>query len=419
MPPPTEPKPSQRQALAEQQKKEEESPASDTAEAAREPLEKLEVAKSPIAGEGNDSEKRRSPEKSPSREPASQADRAKSLEPPTEDEIKEFLKRNDVDERAAQDLRDCPPDMQRKVIDRGELNSARNTSAALIVRIRDARMDAKASSGSKAGMGLPSSSEIKDFIKAYNLDDAAAEALRSSSPTMKRTILNDEEYRTASDASALVLARVGSRRGSKGSTGLAAEVEAFIKQNDLDRRAAADLKGCAQAIQRDVIFQGDLEDVRNKHAALLSRIREAKTRAKDASQSGYPGYPHGYPPYGYGYPPPGYPGYGYPGYPGYPGYGYPGGAYAYPHGAYGYPTASPDASGQAAAKNSKGSRSGSYSGYSYSSYSASRSRSPSRRSRKSSHSSSRSRSPTPKKKKKRRVACRESSRDRRGRNRRR
>lgn len=409
-------------------KEEEPSPASDTAEAARAPQEKLESEKPPSAESGEIDETKkpqteaREPqsEESPAGEQCSDSKQTKSQEAPTEAEIAEFLKRNEVDDRAAQDLRDCEADLQRKVIDRGDLNSARNSSAALIVRIRDARMDAKTSSGAKAGMGLPSSSEIKDFISAYSLDDEAAEALRSSSPTMKRNILNSEEYRTVDDVSALVIARIGARRGNKGATGLAAEVESFIKQNDLDRRAAVDLKGCAPAIQRDVISQGDLKDLRNKHAALLSRIREAKTKASDAAQSGYQGYlAQGYPPYGYGYPPPGYPGYGYPGYPGYPGYGYPG-AYGFPAGAYGYPSAAPDASGQTATKKTKGSRSGSYSSYSYS-YSHSPSRSPSRRSRRSSRSPSCScsRSRSRKKTKKRRGARRESPRGRRGRDRRR
>lgn len=323
-------------------------------------------------------------------------------EAPTEEEVDAFLKRNDVDERAASDLRDCPPEMQRKVIDRGDLNNARNSSAALIVRIRDARMDAKGAGGSSRALvtGLPSSKELNAFIEEHNVDETAAAALRSASPTMKRNVLNSPEFQNSTNVSALLLSRIKSKStgagpqapwgGIGGSAAADAvrqalrdmgasgnkDVEEFIKKNDVDVQAAAQLRECSQDIQQVVIGRGALSGSHNPSSALIGRIREAKGIPEPPPQ--YPGYPPGYP-MPYGYPPPGYPGYmGYPppGYPVYPGYPPPG-AYGYPPGAYGYPPPGPsEAPGPTAAPKAKA-RSGSYS---YSSYSYSPSPSKSRRS---------------------------------------
>lgn len=205
---------------------------------------------------------------------------------PSQAEIDEFVRANDVDDRAANDLRDCPPDVQRKVLARGELSSARNPSAALLARIRDARVST--SVGNMMGGGaMRGSADVEDFIKANDVDESAADSLRSSSPGVQRT----------------VLARV------------------------------------------------DLRSVRNPSSALLARIRDAKmgigSGLPPPSAVMPMGMGHGIPPgwdptYGGGAPPPGaYPGYpgayGAPGYGMYPGAPPPGGSApgAYGAGAYG------------------------------------------------------------------------------------
>jgi len=321
-------------------------------------------------------------------------------EPPDKAEVDEFLKRNEVDERAAGDLRDCPPDLQRKVLDRGDLNSARNSSAALIVRIRDARMDAKdAIRGPRQNQGLPSTKELNEFIQEHNINEDGAAALRSASPTMKRNVLNSTEFANSGNISALLVSRIkgrggGSAGGGGGGFGAAdavrqalrdmgasghKDVEEFIKVHDVDVQAAAQLRECSREIQQAVISRGGFSSAHNPSSALISRIKEAQGIPEPPPQ--YGGYAPGYP-MPYGYPPPGYPGYmGYPpGYPVYPGYAPPPGAYGYPSsGAYAYPPPGPsEAPGQAGSKNAKvRGRSGSYSYSSYS-YTPSPSRSPSR-----------------------------------------
>mmetsp|Transcript_47944 Transcript_47944/g.104290 ORF Transcript_47944/g.104290 Transcript_47944/m.104290 type:complete len:307 (-) Transcript_47944:172-1092(-) len=248
---------------------------------------------------------------------------------PSRAEVDKFIDENDVDESAASSLRNCPPEVQRKVLARGELSSARNPSAALLTRIRDAR---EASAGVRNTTVARSSEDVEDFIKINDVDDSAANSLRSSSP----------------------------------------------------------------GTQRAVLARGDLTSARNPSSALLARIRDAKSSPSGGGSdmvphaqghgapcmqppagmpNGYPGYPGYYPgaygswypgAYGAAYPgAPAQPGaaggaaaygssapgaYGasaYPGVPGYPGYPmYPGAAYgayagAYGMGAYGqgYPAA--------------------------------------------------------------------------------
>lgn len=123
---------------------------------------------------------------------------------PSQDEVDEFIKANDIDERAASDLRSCASDIQRKVLARGELSTARNPSAAVLARIRDARSSPAATG---AGTG-PVSQEVEDFIKTNDVDESAGDMLRSSSPTVQRAVLSRGELKTARNPSSATLARI-------------------------------------------------------------------------------------------------------------------------------------------------------------------------------------------------------------------
>jgi len=250
--------------------------------------------------------------------------------PPTAEEVDEFLKNNKVDERASQDLRECPPEVQQKVLNRGDLTSARNPSAAVLVRIRDARVESTSRSSAPPGraMGLPSSAEIREYLESNRVDSAGASALRSCSPTMKRAVINSGSLEGAPDPTAALLAKI--------------------------------------------------KDIKSGGNGQISFPPAALPAMHAPPPFGYPppGVPFGYPPpYGYPHPPGMYPPPGHmpPGYPGAPGFppGYPG-PYGPPPGAYPGPGGALDGTAR--------SRSGSYS-YSYSDYSdsRSRSRSPSRR----------------------------------------
>eukprot|EP00404_Azadinium_spinosum_P012462 CAMPEP_0180513998 /NCGR_PEP_ID=MMETSP1036_2-20121128/52489_1 /TAXON_ID=632150 /ORGANISM="Azadinium spinosum, Strain 3D9" /LENGTH=223 /DNA_ID=CAMNT_0022525379 /DNA_START=12 /DNA_END=680 /DNA_ORIENTATION=- len=215
------------------------------------------------------------------------AESAESEGPPSKAEIDDFIKLNEVDERAAADLRECPADVQRKVLSRGELKTARNPSAALLVRIRDARVETTMQQGAAGGPASAfSSKDVEDFIKNSRVDHRAASALRSASPTVKRAVLASGDILGHEDPSAALMSRVRNARSSGvGQTGRVMPVanapsteavEEFIKTNEVDDRAAADLRDSPPAIQQAVLVRGDLRSARNPSSALLARIRDAK-----------------------------------------------------------------------------------------------------------------------------------------------
>lgn len=131
-----------------------------------------------------------------------------STDEPTRDEIDDFIRSNDVDDRAANDLRDCPADIQRKVLARGELSTARNPSAALLARIRDARNSGTAGGYRDSGGSGRNGVEIEDFIKGNDVDESAADSLRSSSPTIQRAVLARGDLKSARNPSSALLARI-------------------------------------------------------------------------------------------------------------------------------------------------------------------------------------------------------------------
>merc|ERR1719388_103222 len=54
------------------------------------------------------------------------------------------------------------------------------------------------------------------------------------------------------------------------------DLEAFIAANELDEKAASELRKEAPAIQLSVIQGGDLSFARNKSSAVIARINKAK-----------------------------------------------------------------------------------------------------------------------------------------------
>jgi len=139
---------------------------------------------------------------------------------PSRAEIDEFIRANEVDDRAAADLRDCPPEVQRKVLARGELSSARNPSAILLARIRDARASGSGGADGTAGVAH-SSADVEEFIRANGVDESAADSLRSSSPTVQRAVVSRGDLKTARNPSAALLARIRDAKPGVGAGNLA------------------------------------------------------------------------------------------------------------------------------------------------------------------------------------------------------
>lgn len=125
------------------------------------------------------------------------------MEDPTSADIEEFIRKNDVDESAAKSLQECPPDLQRVVLSRGELSTARNPSAALLTRIRDARAGAAA-----GALGAKGPADVEEFIKTNSLDESAATSLRTAPADIQRAVLARGDLTTARNPSSAVLARI-------------------------------------------------------------------------------------------------------------------------------------------------------------------------------------------------------------------
>lgn len=137
------------------------------------------------------------------------------------DEVERFLQENEVDQRAATVLRAQGPDVQRAVLDRGDLTDCDNQSTALMGRIKVA-------------------------IDAINFERNRKRALAASGNSGERP------------------------------QACSPQVEEFIRDNDLDEMAARQLREVDSQIQELVLDRGSLDGVRNPSAVIRARIREAK-----------------------------------------------------------------------------------------------------------------------------------------------
>merc|ERR1719433_885298 len=68
-------------------------------------------------------------------------------------DLEEFIRYNNIDDRAADALRSVSADVQEAVIARGDLRETRNPSSALIGRLRDAQSSAIGSTRFATGGG--------------------------------------------------------------------------------------------------------------------------------------------------------------------------------------------------------------------------------------------------------------------------
>jgi len=135
-------------------------------------------------------------------------------------DVDAFCLNNSLDEQATAQLKELDEGMQREVLGRGPLTDARNPSAVLLSRIRQLKQGGgrrKGGGGGGGGFG-----------------------------------------------------------GHKDRDGLDRDVEAFIRDNDLDHRASACLRESDDDILGELFARGPLTGARNPSAMVLSRIRTIK-----------------------------------------------------------------------------------------------------------------------------------------------
>jgi len=232
-----------------------------------------------------------------------------------QDRIERFLRSEDIDRQAADALRDCAPQVQEFVIDRG-IVGARNPSSALLARIRDAKEKLPGASwtGNSQVRG-PSIEDVERFVRTNDLDARAADALRQCEPSIWGYVLDRGVTGARNPSSALIAlikearsnasgfpqggggavhSRAAPERGMPGSREMHAKsggdlqerVEQFLRSAELDARATEALRMADPGIQQQVIDRGNLHGARNPSSALLARIRDAKANPKPAALPG-------------------------------------------------------------------------------------------------------------------------------------
>ncbi|CAK0857149.1 unnamed protein product, partial [Prorocentrum cordatum] len=143
----------------------------------------------------------------------------------TADDVERFLQANAVDPEAAVRLRGLPPELQRRVLERGGLSATRNPSAVLIARMRDAE---KGEVVTQAGVGEPAPPPaenghpgVEALIAAHGLDARAALALRALPPE-KQDVAAQLDLAVARHPSAFVMAALAKAPFAEGSAALLA-----------------------------------------------------------------------------------------------------------------------------------------------------------------------------------------------------
>lgn len=158
-------------------------------------------------------------------------------------EVEAFLAQNPVEPHAAARLRSLPSELQRRVLERGSLFGARDPSAVLISRVRDATAGGAYSLGM---MGLPMKPAmppampmgaahpgLEMLIARYNLDIRCAQMLRSLPPD-KQAVAAELPVHEARNPSAFVMAQLQlphfALRAAAGAGGFAASGMALAAQ---------------------------------------------------------------------------------------------------------------------------------------------------------------------------------------------
>lgn len=213
--------------------------------------------------------------------------------------IEDFVTESTLDERAADALRSCRPEVQMAVLERGSLKDARNPSSAVLGRIRDAEKDA-VRSARRAGV-VASETEVEVFLLENVVDERAAEAMRAASAEAQHAVIQRGSLQDAKNPSSALLGRLRDAEGHSGGKGgkrgrasddgqLEALVESFISVGGLDERAAEALRKAPPMAQQSVIDRGTVSECRNPSSAVLGRLKDAKNDSAVSSKGMGKGY---------------------------------------------------------------------------------------------------------------------------------
>jgi len=169
----------------------------------------------------------------------------------TPEDVEMFILENALDDRSADAVRGCAPEIQRAVIDRGSTADTRNPSSAVQGRIRDALKSA--GSGSSGGLGGLSMSNTE----LVNLFFGGQAPMSNSNATANL-------WGMGGAAPSLL---GGSNRNND-----VMDVQTFIVDNCVDDRAGQQLMEAPPHVQKAVLAAGHVSNCRNPSSVVLSRI---------------------------------------------------------------------------------------------------------------------------------------------------
>lgn len=205
------------------------------------------------------------------------------VRPPTAQEVETFLAHNNVDERGAREFRNEGPSIQRNVLDKGmDLSNCTNPSSAVIGRIREAKREIQQGTSTSRAFAPE---EVENFINSNGLDERAAQELRNEGPSIQMSVLDKGlDLSLTRNPGSVVIGRIreAKRELSQGTLHVMPqtspmEVDQFLVSNQIDERAANDLRKEPPEIQLNVLNKGlDLSNCQNPSSVVIGRIRDAK-----------------------------------------------------------------------------------------------------------------------------------------------
>jgi len=177
--------------------------------------------------------------------------------------VETFLQMHDqVEPRAAQMLRDLPPEFGKLVVNKGSLFDARDQTAVLVSRIKQAQ---QLMTGQGAGNPLIGSQRPGDWICPGCMDHQFAK--------------NTTCRRCGTPNPSLGMGAGMSEPSNN------PEVEHFLASNSVEPHAATQFRGLPAHVQTLVMSRGSLAGARDPTAVLMARMRQAKSGEMQSGRS--------------------------------------------------------------------------------------------------------------------------------------
>ncbi|CAE7548788.1 unnamed protein product [Symbiodinium sp. CCMP2592] len=135
----------------------------------------------------------------------------------------------------------------------------------------------------------PSEAEVEQFVEENELNERAADALRSIPAIIQKQVLEQGSLRGCREPSAGCIGRIAKAQRSAhvAEDALQApstdELSAFAEQNSIGDRATSILYEAPAAVQRAVLDQGSLQGCRDPGAGCVGRIRKAQEALRNGS----------------------------------------------------------------------------------------------------------------------------------------